>query len=200
MHRRVSAFSNIKAEAFRRFRTQPQDRALTDQACRDVACVCNTAGSDKTEKRVAQGEKAKARWSSSHEATALLPAKFSATLPERQLPAAKVRADNFYGANKLLLVDQRVARLLANAQMRLRNQQQAPFEHFALQRQAFAWAEAHELAKDLKYAVCMPGTQLLPPCWLAMFKQPATSLMTTLVLCAGCFHMSTMQPESAPSL
>lgn len=63
---------------------------------------------------------------------------------------AKVRTASFYGANKLLLVDQRVARLYASIQQRLHNLHNAPFEHFALQRQAFAWAEAHDLATDLK--------------------------------------------------
>lgn len=64
--------------------------------------------------------------------------------------ATKVKSASFYGKNKLLLVDERVARLYANIQQRLLNQQQDPFEHFALQRQAFAWAEAHECARDLK--------------------------------------------------
>lgn len=63
---------------------------------------------------------------------------------------SNVKASNFYGSNKLLLIDQRVARLCANAQRRLHCQESSPFERFSLQKQAFAWAEAHELAADLK--------------------------------------------------
>lgn len=78
-------------------------------------------------------------------------------------PLAKVRTASFYGANKLLLVDQRVARLYASIQQRLHNLHNAPFEHFALQRQAFAWAEAHDLAIDLKcvYIIYVVSTLML---------------------------------------
>ena len=82
------------------------------------------------------------------------PSKTSADARNSSAKAVKVKPASFYGSygiSKLILVDQRVARLYANVQQRLLSQEQAPFEHFALQRQAFAWAEAHELAKDLKY-------------------------------------------------
>ncbi len=73
----------------------------------------------------------------------------SLTVTKPPLPS-NVKASNFYGSNRLLLIDQRVARLCTNAQRRLLCQESAPFERFSLQRQAFAWAEAHELAADLK--------------------------------------------------
>lgn len=73
----------------------------------------------------------------------------SLTVTKPPLPS-NVKASNFYGSNRLLLIDQRVARLCANAQRRLLCQESAPFERFSLQRQAFAWAEAHKLAADLK--------------------------------------------------
>ncbi|DBB12653.1 hypothetical protein WJX82_001501 [Trebouxia sp. C0006] len=73
----------------------------------------------------------------------------SLTVTKPPLPS-NVKASNFYGSNRLLLIDQRVARLCTNAQRRLLCQDSAPFERFSLQRQAFAWAEAHELAADLK--------------------------------------------------
>jgi len=73
----------------------------------------------------------------------------SLTNTKPPLPS-NVKASNFYGSNKLLLIDQRVARLCANAQRRLHCQESSPFERFSLQKQAFAWAEAHELAADLK--------------------------------------------------
>ena len=73
----------------------------------------------------------------------------SLTVIKPPLPS-NVKASNFYGSNRLLLIDQRVARLCANAQRRLLCQESAPFERFSLQRQAFAWAEAHKLAADLK--------------------------------------------------
>lgn len=62
-----------------------------------------------------------------------------------------VRTTKFYGKNRQLLIDQRVAHLRANVQQRLRiNAAAAPFEHFSLQRHAFAWAAEHELAADLR--------------------------------------------------
>lgn len=62
-----------------------------------------------------------------------------------------VRTTRFYGKNRQLLIDQRVAHLRANVQQRLRtNAAAAPYEHFSLQRHAFAWAAEHELAADLR--------------------------------------------------
>ncbi|KAL3150700.1 hypothetical protein ABBQ32_000488 [Trebouxia sp. C0010 RCD-2024] len=56
----------------------------------------------------------------------------------------------FYGRNRNLLIDQRVAHLRANVQQRMHSSTIAPFERFSLQRQAFAWAAQHELAADLR--------------------------------------------------
>ena len=61
-----------------------------------------------------------------------------------------VKTLNFYGRNRQLLIDQRVAHLRANVQQRLRSNTSAPFEPFSLQRHAFAWAAEHELAADLR--------------------------------------------------
>lgn len=100
---------------------------------------------DKVERRTDLTEK---------EVSTRAPTKTSADARNSSAKAVKVKPASFYGSygiSKLLLVDQRVARLYANVQQRLLSQEQAPFEHFALQRQAFAWVEAHELAKDLKY-------------------------------------------------
>ena len=72
------------------------------------------------------------------------------TPPGAQLPHVKTK--NFYGRNRQLLIDQRVAHLRANVQQRLRTNTVAPFEHFSLQRHAFAWATEHELAADLRYS------------------------------------------------
>lgn len=72
------------------------------------------------------------------------------TPPGAQLPHVKTR--NFYGRNRQLLIDQRVAHLRANVQQRLRTNTVAPLEHFSLQRHAFAWAAEHELAADLRYS------------------------------------------------
>lgn len=96
----------------------------------------------------------------------LVPSTAGAGLPdaeESHLPTAKhsltasgaqlshVRTTRFYGKNRQLLIDQRVAHLRANVQQRLRtNAAAAPFEHFSLQRHAFAWAAEHELAADLR--------------------------------------------------
>ena len=63
---------------------------------------------------------------------------------------ASLKSNNFYGSNRLLLIDQRIARLRTDAQRRLQGTENAPFERFALQRQAFAWAQAQELAANLK--------------------------------------------------
>ena len=77
------------------------------------------------------------------------PAVQSLTVTKPPLPS-NVKANKFYGSNRLLLIDQCVARLCTNAKRRLLCQESAPFERFSLQRQAIAWAEAHELAADLK--------------------------------------------------
>lgn len=61
-----------------------------------------------------------------------------------------VKSLNFYGRNRQLLIDQRVAHLRANVQQRLRSNTSAPFEPFSLQRHAFVWAAEHELAADLR--------------------------------------------------
>ena len=63
---------------------------------------------------------------------------------------SQVRAKKFYGKNRQLLIDQRVARFQANVQQRLHSKSVGPFEQFSLQRQAFAWAAEHELAASLR--------------------------------------------------
>lgn len=78
----------------------------------------------------------------------VLTAKQNLTPPGTQL--SRVRTKNFYGRNRQFLIDQRVAYLRANVQQRLRTNNVAPFEHFPLQRHAFAWAAEHELAADLR--------------------------------------------------
>ncbi|KAL3137732.1 hypothetical protein ABBQ38_004998 [Trebouxia sp. C0009 RCD-2024] len=63
---------------------------------------------------------------------------------------SNVKTKHFYGRNRNLLIDQRVAHLRANVQQRLHSSTIAPFERFSLQRQAFAWAAQHDLAANLR--------------------------------------------------
>ena len=63
---------------------------------------------------------------------------------------SNLKTKHFYGRNRNLLIDQRVANLRANIQQRLHSSTITPFERFSLQRQAFAWAAQHELAADLR--------------------------------------------------
>ena len=63
-----------------------------------------------------------------------------------------LKARSFYGGDRLLLLDQRVARLCAAAARRIRDDHQpVPFEHFPLQHSAFEFADQHELAAELRY-------------------------------------------------
>ena len=78
----------------------------------------------------------------------VLTANHNLTPPGARL--SHVRTKNFYGRHRQLLIDQRVAHLRANVQQRLRTNAVAPFEHFSLQRHAFAWAAEHEIAADLR--------------------------------------------------
>ena len=114
---------------------------------------------------------------------------------------SQVTAKNFYGKNRELLIDQRVARLRANVQQRLQSKALAPFEQFSLQKQAFTWAAAHERAADLRYStVPVYPKHFYAYGFLSLHCQQAPKQTLVLLLFTGPSLLSTTFLASAPSL
>lgn len=120
----------------------------------------NVAGCTPTAEQLAAGQDFAAQVASgrlvasstgSHRGNAHTEEATTATAEQGLVPKrSHVKSHHFYGKNRKLLIDQRVAHLRANVQQRLRSSTIAPFERFSLQRHAFAWAAQHELAADLR--------------------------------------------------